>query len=117
MQRINGAILNPLFLTTFLGALLVPVVAAILHVGDGGQTRLPWIVAGAVLYGLTIVTTGAGNVPLNNQLMAAGEVTDAAAPAIRTAFHDRWTRFNNLRTILSTAAVVALAVALGQPVG
>jgi uncharacterized membrane protein len=115
MQRIDESILNPRFLTTFMGALVVPIVAVFLHLGDDGRDRLPWIVAGAVLYGATIVITGAVNIPLNKQLRAAGDVTDRSAPAVRAAFHHRWTRFNTARTALCTAAVVALTVALARP--
>src|ERR1700754_4694440 len=75
MQRIDTSILNPRFLTAFLGAFVVPVVAAFLHLGDDGRDRLPWIIAGAVLYGITLAVTGGVNVPLNNQLAAAGDVT------------------------------------------
>lgn len=115
MQRINESILNPVFLTTFMGALVVPIVAVFLHLGDDGRARLPWIVAGAVLYGATIVITRAVNIPLNNQLMAAGDVTDQSATAVRAAFHDRWTRFNTARTVLCAAAVIALTIALARP--
>ena len=98
-------VLNPRFLTTFMGALVVPIVAVFLHLGGDGRDRLSWIVAGTVLYGATIVITGAVNVPLNKQLRGAGDVTDRSAPAVRAAFHDRWTRFNTARTVLGTAAV------------
>lgn len=116
MQRINASILNPWFLTTFLGALVVPVAAAVLHLHDDARTRLPWIIAGAALYGATVVITGAVNVPLNNRLMAVEDVSDQAAPEIRHAFQHRWTRFNKARTVVSLAAVVALAIALARPV-
>jgi uncharacterized membrane protein len=117
MQRISESILNPWFLTAFLGALVVPAAAVFLHLDDDSRRRLPWIVAGTVLYGTTILTTGFVNIPLNNRLEAAGDVSDQAAPAVRAAFHRRWTRFNTVRTVLGTAAVIALAVALSQPTG
>ena len=37
MQRIDESILNPRFLTAFMGAFAVPVVAVFLHLGDEGQ--------------------------------------------------------------------------------
>ena len=113
-QRINESILNPVFLTTFLLAFAAPAVAVFLHLGDEGRARLPWIIAGALLYGATIVTTGALNIPLNNQIAAAGDVTSESAPAVRAAFHDRWLRYNNVRTVLAVAAVIMLAVALAR---
>lgn len=116
-QRLNESILNPVFLTTFMGALVVPSVAVFLHLDDDTRTRLPWIIAGVVLYGATVVITSTVNIPLNNRIAAAGDVTDQSAPAARAAFHERWTRFNSARTVLSLAAVVALAIALSRPVG
>ena len=85
MQRIDRAIQNGWFFTAFLGALLAPVVAAFLHLGHDGRPRLPWIVAGAVLYGITLAITGLVNIPLNNRLAAAGTV-DAACCADASAF-------------------------------
>lgn len=117
MQRINETILNPWFLTAFTGALVVPVAAVLLHLGPDARVRLPWIVAGAVLYAATVVITRVVNIPLNNQLMAAGDVGSAAAPAVRAAYHGRWTRSNDARTVLAVAATAALAVALAQPIG
>lgn len=116
MQRIDQAILNPRFITTFVAALAVPIIAVFLHLEDG-RDRLPWIVAGAVFYGSTVIITGTVNVPLNDRLQAAGEVTDRSASAVRAAHHDRWTRFNTARTVLCTAAAVALTTALALPFG
>lgn len=116
MQRINAAIQNPWFITAFLGALIVPVVAVFAHLGDTGLPRLPWIIAGTVAYGITLAITAVVNVPLNNRLDAAGSVDDDTAPAVRAMYHDHWTRFNALRTVLSTAAVIALAIGLSRPV-
>lgn len=113
-QRINESILNPVFLLTFLLAFVVPAVAVFLHLGDDGRPRLPWIIAGALLYGATIVTTAVFNIPLNNQLAAAGDVSDESAAGIRAAFHDRWLRFNTVRAVLALAAVIMLAVAVSR---
>lgn len=117
MQRINAAILNPRFLAVFLGALVLPVAAVLMHLGDGSRERLPWIIAGAVLYGVTLIITGGFNVPLNNRLAAAASVTDQSAADIRAAFHGRWTRLNMARMLLCLAAVTVLAVALSTPAG
>ncbi|WP_203231096.1 anthrone oxygenase family protein [Nocardioides caldifontis] len=57
--------------------------------------------------------TGAVHLPLNR---AIGEVTlDAPAPelaAARARFERRWVRWNVVRTLTSTGALVCLAVAL-----
>ncbi|MEV0698358.1 anthrone oxygenase family protein [Saccharopolyspora sp. NPDC050389] len=101
MRRINSSILNGWFAIGFLGAFVLPVVAAVLHLGS---LRLPWIVAAIVLYaGGTLAITFRINVPLNNELEAAGG---------RTNFESRWVRWNVVRAVSSTGALGCLAAAL-----
>ena len=108
VQQINGAIVNPVFLATFLGA---PVLAGAAAVLAGPQAR-PWAVAATVLAVGTVVITVAGNVPLNDALEAAGPVDRIEdLRAVREAFEARWVRLNLARTLSSAGAVVALAVA------
>lgn len=105
MQQMNVAIVNPLFLTTFLGA---PLLAGAAIVTATSEAR-PWVAAGAGLAVATVVITMAGNVPLNDALDAAGridEITDLAA--VREKFETRWVRLNALRTVTSTASLAAL---------
>ncbi|MEN2740394.1 anthrone oxygenase family protein [Microbacterium sp. X-17] len=116
MQRIDESIENPLFLTVFAGALVVPVVAVFLHLEDAVRGRLPWIIAGTVLYGMTVIITGAVNRPLNKRLRATGNVTDHTASAVRSAFQRRWIPFHTARTALSAAGVIALTVAIAVPI-
>src|SRR6266508_2115124 len=49
-QSIDRAIINPLFLPAFLGALVLTGLAAVLHLGADGRSVLPWAVAAFVLY-------------------------------------------------------------------
>ena len=87
--------------------------AAVLHLGGDGRPVLPWIVAALVGYVATFVITMAVNVPLNNQLAAAGEpdrIADLAA--VRERFEARWVRWNVARAVTSTAAVGCLGWAL-----
>ncbi len=81
MQRINVAILNGWFGLCFAGALVFPVLAAVLHAGAERRSVLPWIVAGAVLYLVVLVVTFAANVPLNDRLDAAGDPAPDRRPA------------------------------------
>src|SRR5215207_11486445 len=86
MQRINVTILNGWFLACFLGALILTVLAGALQIGQDSRPALPWIVAALILYVAVLVVTGRINVPLNNELMAAGEVdqiTDLGAVRAR----------------------------------
>lgn len=105
MQRINVAILNGWFGVCFGGALVFSVLAAVLQHGAGRR----WIVAGAVLYLLTLVVTMAVNVPLNDKLAAAGSTDPHAA---REAFETAWVRWNVVRTVLNTVAFACLSWAL-----
>lgn len=110
MQRINVAILNGWFGVCFGGALVFPIVAALLH---RGRPALPWIAAGLIFYVLTLVVTMAVNVPLNNRLLAAGDparIGDLAA--VREQFEAAWVRWNVVRTVLCTAGFGCLSWAL-----
>lgn len=72
MQRVNVAIVNPVFLLVFLGAPVLTIVAGVLQLGADDRAPLPWIVAGFVLSAAAFVTTARANIPLNNALDAAG---------------------------------------------
>jgi uncharacterized membrane protein len=113
MQQINVAIVNPWFLVTFLGAPVLTIVAAALHLRADGRAALPWIAAALVLYGVAFVVTIAFNIPLNNALDAAGapdQITDVAQ--VRDHFEATWVRWNVVRTVASTGAFACLAWAL-----
>ena len=112
-QSIDKAIVNPLFMAGFFGALLFTGLAAGLHLG-AGRPVLPWIASAFVLYLAAVVITLAVNVPLNDRLKAAGSpdrIADLAA--VRKRFNEaRWSAWNAVRTLTSTAAFGCLAWAL-----
>jgi uncharacterized membrane protein len=112
-QAIDRAINNPLFIATFIGALVSTGVAAALHLGDDGSI-LPWVGAAFVLYLVGVVITATVNVPLNDGIKAAGDpdrIADLAA--VRRDFHEsRWIAWNLVRTIASLVAFGCLAWAL-----
>ena len=113
-QAIDRAIINPLFMVWFFGALIFPGAAAALVAGEGSV--LPWVAAGFVLYLAVVVITAVVNVPRNDAIKAAGEpdrITDLAA--VRERFDEaRWAAWNVVRAVLSTAALGCLAWALVQ---
>jgi uncharacterized membrane protein len=105
MQEMNVAIVNPVFLATFLGA---PVLAFVAVLAADGAAR-PWVLAGAGLALATVVITAVGNIPLNNALASAGPVdTVADMAAVRAAFETRWVRLNVLRAVTSTGSLACL---------
>jgi uncharacterized membrane protein len=105
----DRAIINPWFMAGgFIGALLLTLVATATHLGE---KALPYIAAALVLYVIVFVITIAVNVPLNDALKAATNLSDATAT--REAFDEtRWATFNLVRAIASSGAFLALLVAL-----
>ena len=105
MRRINRAIQNPAFGLCFLGALVLPAVAAI-----GLRTEHPaaalWALAGSAAYLIAVVITFGANIPRNNRL------DRAAGPGARQAFEGSWNRYHLLRTGFTVAALVLLCRAL-----
>jgi uncharacterized membrane protein len=113
MQDIDQAILNPWFLLPFLGSIPLIALAAVLAWHGQRRPALPWIIAALVVYVVAFLITMAFNVPLNNELAAAGDpdrIADLAA--VRERFEDRWVVWNNLRTLAHTVAFGLLAWAM-----
>jgi uncharacterized membrane protein len=113
VQQMNVAILNGWFALVFGGAAVFTVLAGVLYLRADARSVLPWVVAAFVLYLLVLIITFAVNVPLNDQLEAAGPVdriTDLAA--VRARFETTWVRWNIVRAVLNTAAFGCLAWAL-----
>jgi uncharacterized membrane protein len=115
-QSIDEAITNPVFLPTFVGALVLIAVAALLHRGEDRRSVLPWIVTALVLYLAVFIITVGVHVPLNDDLKAAGDPDRIAnLAAVREDFdEDRWVRWNVARAVASTLAFGCLAWALVQ---
>lgn len=117
MQGINRAIQNGWFLLSFMGALIFAALATFFHLRGGASKALPWIIVGLVLYVVVLVITFALNIPLNNELDAAGNghpdgIADLAGT--RKHFEATWVALNHVRTIVSTAAFASLMWALVQ---
>ena len=114
-QSIDTAIINPLFLMTFLGALVFTGIAAALHLGEHVRSSvLPWIAVAFVLCLAVVVITVRINVPLNDGIKAAGapdRIADLAR--VRNQFNEaRWIRWNLFRTLATTVAFGCLTWAL-----
>jgi uncharacterized membrane protein len=114
-QAMDESIINPVFmLGGFLGALVFTALAIGLHLRGDGRPVLPWLIAALVLYVIVVAITFAVNVPLNDEIKAAGDpdrISDFAA--VRDRFHEsRWAAWNHVRSVLSTAAFGCLTWAL-----
>jgi len=94
MNRINDAIVNPAFLTVFLGA---PVLA----VAFAATGPDPVAIAAAVAAVVALVITIAANVPLNDALAHTGR---------RKTFEAPWVLWHYIRTAAATVALVLLCI-------
>jgi uncharacterized membrane protein len=113
-QELDRAIINPWFMVSFLGALAFTAVALVLHLREDERSVLPWIAAALILYLAVFVVTIGINVPLNDDIKAAGDpdrIADLAA--VREQFDEtKWARWNVARAVATTAAFGCLAWAL-----
>jgi uncharacterized membrane protein len=114
-QAIDRAIINPWFMASFLGAVLLPIAAAALN---PGRAVLPWVLVALALSIAVFAITVVVNVPLNDALKAAGDPARIDVAEVRRRFDEaRWVSWNLVRTIASTAAFASLSwalVALGR---
>jgi uncharacterized membrane protein len=112
-QAIDRAIVNPLFLLTFLGALASSATAVVLLVPADRRSLLPWVAVATGLYLVAVIITFAVHLPLNDDIKAAGDPSRIDVTAVRRAFHEsRWAAWNTVRAVTTTAAFICLAFAL-----
>lgn len=113
MQEINRVILNPVFFAAFLGAPALTVGALVLRRRLEPREATLWIAAALVLHVIALGTTSFVNVPLNDQLEAAGNPARISDPAaVRAQFEATWVTWNIVRAALLTGALGCLARAL-----
>ena len=112
MQQVNVVILNPVFGLAFGGTALLSLgltVSSFFRL-DRPASGLLLAAALVILVG-TFVVTMAFNVPLNDQL-AAVDPGSAAGAEVWERYLSRWTAWNNVRLLSSTASVALFATYL-----
>jgi uncharacterized membrane protein len=114
MQGINVTVLNPLFLTIFLGTAVASVflgLAAIFHWQRPGSILL---LTGGVLYfvGNFVVTT-AFNVP-RNEALSGLEASDPRTVETWRTYVVEWSMWNHVRTITALIAAAAFTISVCQ---
>ncbi|GGC57899.1 DUF1772 domain-containing protein [Hoyosella rhizosphaerae] len=112
MQRINTTILNPWFLSVYIGAGVLIAASALIAVVNGHASVIAFTVAALVLYGGVLALTGVRNIPLNVEFAAVDVDDSAHLSAARERFEVPWCRFNVIRMGLAIGAVICLGVAL-----
>ena len=110
MQSINVVVINPIFLSVFLGTAGLCVLAMILAFVRR-DAEMWETVAGSALYLIWVLfVTMRFNVPLNNTLARVSPQSTDAAP-VWSDYLSRWTAWNHLRTVAALAAALSFALA------
>jgi uncharacterized membrane protein len=111
MQSINIVVVNPWFMTPFVGTAVLCLVlagASIMRWHDAGAA---YLLAGAVLYiAGTFLVTMVFNVPKNDALAVVAPSSPEAAQ-FWTQYLPAWTVWNTVRTIAAAAAMVSFIMA------
>ena len=112
MQSINVAVLNPWFLTAFLGTAATCLVVAVFSLVRWREPGAVYLLAGSLLYlvGTTLVTI-VFHVPRNGAL-AAVDPAGADAGRLWARYLTGWTAGNHVRTAAALAAATFLLSAL-----
>lgn len=110
MQSINVVIINPVFLTAFLGTGVLCALATILSLAWGSPLGTRATIAGSAFYliGVLFVTMRV-NVALNNALARASPETTEAIP-VWNDYLARWTTWNHIRALAALAATLSFAL-------
>ncbi|MFF7300425.1 anthrone oxygenase family protein [Streptomyces sp. NPDC008265] len=113
MQNFNAAIDgNGLFGMVFVITLLTSAASAVIEFRKGRRTVAVWVGVATVAYFVVLMITFSVNIPLNNELAAAGDAAKLADFTIVDKFKGTWVATNIVRTLLCTLALTALARAL-----
>lgn len=114
MQSINIAIINPVFMLSFIGTVILLPLSAYLHYAKPLPVRFILLSIASSIYivgtfGITIF----GNVPLNDAL-AKFNIAEATIQEIadgRSKFEGPWNRFHAVRTIAAATALSFVIIA------
>jgi uncharacterized membrane protein len=112
MQSINVAVLNALFLGTFLGTAVTCIILAAFSLLSWNKTGTGYLLAGSTIYLIgTVLVTGMFNVP-RNEALAAVDPASADAAHLWAGYVTGWTTWNHVRTAAALVAAASLTIAL-----
>ncbi len=116
-QVIDGVIQagQPVFGLVWMGSAVALLVSAVIGALQLDGTEQAIVIASALVYVFGVqVPTFATNVPLNNALqeLDVDTMDEEALVSARSAFEDRWIRWNTIRTVLASLVSVALMFVL-----
>jgi uncharacterized membrane protein len=111
MQSINITVINPLFMTTFLGTGVACIFLVISSLLKWHQISTTYSILGSVFYLIgTIGVTIAFNVPLNDAL-AKVDPNSIDGMKLWATYITDWTFWNHVRTLAAVAAAIAISLA------
>jgi uncharacterized membrane protein len=114
MQAINITVINPWFMTVFMGTAVTCLLLAILSVLQWHQPRSIYLLSGSLLYLVgTFLVTIAFNVPLNEALAKASPDSIEGAN-LWAGYLSNWTFWNHVRTVAALAGAIAFTLTLGN---
>jgi uncharacterized membrane protein len=112
MQAINITVINPLFMTVFLGTAAACFFLAISLLSNWQHPANTYVLLGSLLYLIgTLGVTIAFNVPLNDAL-AIVKPDSAEGATLWAKYLINWTFWNHVRTIAAIAATVLFTLAV-----
>lgn len=112
MQSIDIVVINPFFMTPFVGTALLCLVAAGASIMRWHDPGAAYLLAGAVLYVAgTFLVTMLFNVP-KNEALARVVPSSPEGAQLWARYLPTWTAWNHVRTIAAAAAMVSFIMAL-----
>ena len=112
MQSINIIVLNPVFLSVFVGTAAACVLAIIFSWLRWNQPGAVYLLAGGLLYLIgTFLVTMVFNVPRNDALAAVAPA-DPESARLWASYLSSWTAWNHVRTVAALAAAASFSIAL-----
>lgn len=112
MQSINIVVLNPMFLSVFMGTAVLCGIAIVFSWLRWNQPGSGYLLAGSLLYLIgTFLVTMAFNVPRNDALAAVVPASPEGA-RLWADYLSSWTAWNHVRTVAALAAAASFGLAL-----
>lgn len=112
MQSINITVINPWFMTAFLGTAITSIFLAVFSLLRWNQPGAAYLLIGSLFYFVgTFLVTMVFNVPLNDAL-AVVKPDSTEGANLWASYLTNWTLWNHIRTAAALAAAALLTIAL-----